>query len=271
MRAERIRFVLLGLFATGVVACTPAVESEPPRSGDTAPAVPTQSGHPDSRENAGDVTGWIEIPQNLRFRGLVSVERSSSWETRLAKFSGRDQNYLNAMNDRYYGSISFDSAEQQQRLIAQGFPMPEEWLAARDTTDAELERLAKAGNTKARMFQVDRVSERMAPVLAERGLRDTPEDKELFRLFTDATQMAESLLRETQSPFAAYLAGRVFSAGTQGNRPEAMAGAFQLAKELGDPRADEFRSDFMAWHPGMDAESVMVYYASFKGTASRAK
>jgi len=271
VRVEWIRIALCGLLTMGAAACTPAIESEPASRSDSGSAAPVASGHQDDGRHAEAGSGWTEIPKNLQFRGLVNVERSSSWESRLAKLPRQDQDYLNAMSHKYYGSIAFGSAEEQQRLIAQGFPMPEEWLAARDTTDAELERLAKSGNVKARMFQVDRVSDRMAPVMAERGLRDTPEDKELFRLFTDATQMAENLLRETQSPFSAYLAGRIFSAGTQGNRPEAMAGAFQLAKELGDPRADGFRSDFMSGHPGMDAESVMVYYASFKGTVNRKK
>ncbi len=189
----------------------------------------------------------------------------------MAELHARDRDYLNEMNDKYYGSFRFDGEVEQRRLTAQGFPTPEEWLAARDTPDAELKRLAKAGNMKARMFQVDRVSDRMAPVLAQRGLHNTPEDKELFRLFTDATHMAESLLRETRSPFSAYLAGRIFWAGSQGNRPEPLVAGFLLAQDFGDLRADGFRTHFMAMHPDMDGESITAYYASFDETVNRTR
>lgn len=192
-----------------------------------------------------------------------------SWNERVAKLSIADRNYLAEISARYFGSVEFSDEAEQRRLIEQGFPMPEEWLAARDMPDRELERLARAGNLKAQMFQVDRVSEHLGPVLAERGLKDTPQDKELFRQFVETSRMAEELLSSTYSPFAAYLNGRIFSAGSQGNPPEPIAGAFQLAKDLGDQRADNYRSVFMQSYPNMNAEAVMASYSSMKAELSR--
>lgn len=270
IQGKRIVWCVLIVMVMG--GCTPATENEPAlQGGDTASTAPVQSGYRDGQENVDTGSDWIEVPRNLRFQGQVNTAHSSSWNARLAELSMRDRDYLSDMNDKYYGSLEFDSAAEQQRLATQGFPTPEEWLAVRDIPDIELERLAKTGNTKARMFQVDRVSDRVAPVLAERGLRNTPEDKELFRLLTDAMQMAESLLRETRSPFSAYLAGRIFSAGSQGNRPEPLVAAFLLAQDFGDSRADGFRIHFMTMHPGMDAESITAYYGSFDETANRTR
>lgn len=212
---------------------------------------------------------WVTIPERLRFPGIASVEVAVSWNERVAKLSIADRNYLAEISARYFGSIEFSDEAEQHRLIEQGFPMPEEWLAARDMPDRELERLARAGNLKAQMFQVDRVSEHLGPVLAERGLKNTPQDKELFRQFVETSRMAEELLSSTHSPFAAYLNGRIFSAGSQGNPPEPIAGAFQLAKDLGDQRADNYRSVFMQSYPDMNAEAVMASYSSMKAELSR--
>ncbi len=200
----------------------------------------------------------------MRFRGLANVESAPSWKVRLLQLPAADQSFLGTINERYFGSLGFADEAEQRRLVEQGFPMPEEWMAAREVPDEELERLAKQGEIKAQMFQIDRVSERLAPVLGARGLQNTPEDKELFRQFVETTSMAEQLLRKTKSPFVAYLTGRMFSAGTLGNQPEPIAGAFELAKDLGDGRADGYRSVFVESHPGMDPEAVMASYSGMK-------
>lgn len=212
---------------------------------------------------------WIEVPTTMRYPGQTSLEAAASWEARLAKLPERDRAYLETVNGRYYGALAFASEQEQRELTAQGFPMPEEWLAARDTPDAELERQAIAGNQKARMFHIDRVSERVAPVLTVRGFENTPGDQELFRQFVDATAMVANLLHDTRSPFAAYLAGRIVSSGTLGGQPEAIAASFQLARELGDPRADSFRDAFLDQHPGMDVATVMTAYSYFKSSVDR--
>lgn len=212
---------------------------------------------------------WIEVPTTMRYPGQTSLEAAASWEARLAKLPERDRAYLETVNGRYYGALAFASEQEQRELTAQGFPMPEEWLAARDTPDAELERQAIAGYQKARMFHIDRVSERVAPVLTVRGFENTPGDQELFRQFVDATAMVANLLHDTRSPFAAYLAGRIVSSGTLGGQPEAIAASFQLARELGDPRADSFRDAFLDQHPGMDVATVMTAYSYFKSSVDR--
>ncbi len=212
---------------------------------------------------------WIEAPAAIRYPGQVSLEAAASWDARLATLPERDRAYLETINGRYYGALVFANEQEQRELIALGFPMPEEWLAARDTPDAELERLATGGNRKARMFHIDRVSERVAPVLTVRGFENTPDDQELFRQFVGATAMVANLLHDTRSPFVAYLAGRVVSSGTLGGQPEAIAASFQLARELGDPRADSFRDAFLDQHPGMDVATAMTAYSYFKSSVDR--
>lgn len=212
---------------------------------------------------------WVTLPSRLRFRGLAKVQSASSWGERLARLPKSEQAYLVEVSERYFGSLEFSSREAQRHLIQQGFPMPEEWLAARSLPDAELERLAEDGNLKAQMFMIDRVAQQIGPVRAVRGLTNTPADKALFRRFVSATTIADKLLQTSGSPFAAYLAGRIYSAGTQGNSPEYIASAFQLAEDLGDDRADDFRHNFFQKHPELDANTVMALYSSLKSRTNR--
>jgi hypothetical protein len=214
---------------------------------------------------------WIELPKTLQFPGTSSVEAASSWSARLAELSSADQAYMAEIGERYFGSVTFMDEAEQRLLIRQGFPMPEEWLAARNISDAELEKLAKTGNLKAQMFQTDRISARIAPIAAGRGIDDSPAGRELFRQFVETDVMAGNMLRNSQSPFAAYLYGRFRSSGTQGNQPELMAAAFELAKDLGDQRADSYRTTFFERHPGLNAELIMLGYSGMKLVAKPEK
>lgn len=274
MQTNKILWIVL---ATGSVlfGCTKEHAAEKSASTSIGASVGEESGQVNGQAKTGSPnqsnnTGlWITVPERLQFPGLANVEVAPSWNARVSRLSATDQAYLAKVSERYYGAVEFLSEAEQRRLIEQGFPMPEEWLAARHIPDSELERLSKAGNVKAQMFQVDRVGERVAPVLEERGLLNTPADKELFRQFTETTVVAEQLLRDTHSPFAAYLAGRLFSAGTSGNQLEPIAAAFQLARDLGDERADTYRSAFMQQHPNMNAEAVMASYSMLKANVDR--
>ena len=266
MENDRKRVAAGILLSVGLAACT---SKEPPASQSRKIPQSLTAELPAAVIRAVGQGLWIEAPAAIRYAGQTSLEAAASWDARLATLPERDRAYLETINGRYYGALVFANEQEQRELIALGFPMPEEWLAARDTPDAELERQAIAGNQKARMFHTDRVSERVAPVLTVRGFENTPGDQELFRQFVDATAMVANLLHDTRSPFAAYLAGRIVSSGTLGGQPEAIAASFQLARELGDPRADSFRDTFLDQHPGMDVATVMTAYSYFKSSVDR--
>jgi len=207
---------------------------------------------------------WAAIPRGLQFNGLSAVEVSRSWEDRISKYLGNEKSYLVAANSRFHGALGFQSEEEQAKLIEQGFPMPEEWQAAKNMSDSELERLANGGDIKAQMFLIDRVSQQVAPILATRGFDQTPADRELYRQYVQANTAAGILVHSTRSPFAAYLQGILLSAGTLGNQVEPIAGSFRVARELGDARADRFQSLFFRQHPNLDAGAVLASYSAIK-------
>src|SRR5690606_27513218 len=97
--------------------------------------------------------------------------------------------------------FSFRTVEQLRWLLSQGYPTPDDVLAAEVMTDAELEDLASAGNFKAAAFYLDRKAAATDPAsLGSASLSDLPEIQ--FR------EKLENQLLATGSPFAAYVIAR---------------------------------------------------------------
>lgn len=215
---------------------------------------------------------WITVPVALRFPGVASVQTAPSWEARMAALPPLDQAYLEQVRERYLGTLAFRDEAEQREFVRQGFPMPEEWLAARDLPTAELERLADAGNVKARMFYIDRVSQEIGPRLARGdGLEvSRPADRALLSRIGRASAMSSDLLRTTRSPFAAYVIGRLNSATQFGNPPEPFAAAFLLADARGHRRALELQKSFAAAHPGMNTHALVASYSLLQTMAKPA-
>ncbi len=209
---------------------------------------------------------WIAVPADLRFPNVKSVETAPSWAARVAKLPERDQAYLAGVSERYFGTLEFKEEDEQRELVKQGFPMPEEWLAAQNLPMEELERLVEQGNVKAKMFYVDRMSEEIGPILSRgEGLDPTtPDGRVQAQRVIRARLLADELLQQTSSPFAAYLAGRVATSMTFETPPGQFAGSFQLARDRGHSRAGEFQGRYFAAHPGMTAAAVMSSYSTLK-------
>ncbi|MDO5505099.1 MAG: hypothetical protein Q4F49_02235 [Pseudoxanthomonas suwonensis] len=112
--------------------------------------------------------------------------------------------------------------------------------------------------------------EKFLPDLATQGLDlDDPQDQQLFADFAQARTYVSMLLGETRSPFVAYLAGQMESAGTPGAPPEPIAASLELASDLGDPRAACMSERFSTSHPGMNANLVMIAYSGLSASATR--
>ena len=86
--------------------------------------------------------GELKLPDRLRFSAVDRVRMAQSWDARLSTLTIAQQARLESLNVRYYGSLEFNSPEEQRKLIEAGFPMPEEWLAAEAMSDEELATLA---------------------------------------------------------------------------------------------------------------------------------
>lgn len=196
------------------------------------------------------------------------IKAAPSWNARLAELSDSDRDYMKRVDDRYLGILQFRDADEQRRLIAQGYPMPEEWLAARDLSDEDLAAMADAGDVNAKLFLADRISERLAPIQASRRPDVEPAlpENDIITGFARSNTAALQALRASDSPFAAYVYGRTLSAGTWGAPPEPVAAGIALARDRGDDRASSILAAFERAHPGMDPAYIRSVYA---GAAKR--
>lgn len=225
----------IALLLTG--GCSNEVEGVAPAAAETVTRATEIAG-------AAVPAGEIKLPDRWGLPGVMHVKAAQSWNDRLSTLSGLDRSKLESLNARYHGMLEFDSAEEQAKLIADGVPMPEEWLAAEKMSDEALARLASANSPKGSMFFANRQLDRYIDAMQrlEGSGIDRDFDTSVINSRTQAMVYASNALALTRSPFAAYLYGSVF-ARIHG-RPEYMAAAIAVADALGDERAQELASAY---------------------------
>ncbi|MFT4180145.1 MAG: hypothetical protein QM612_11930 [Thermomonas sp.] len=231
--------------------------------------IATATGSSSAASTGAVGVSWIQLHESMQLLDIAVVQSASSWQERINQLPLEERQYLEAKNTEYFNALEFGSVADQRKLIEQGFPMPEEWVAAQALSEGELKYLAQQGNIKAQMFYVDRVIGDVAPVLKERGFDNTDEDRELYAKFNEASAMSSIMLKKTRSPFVAYQNGLLLSVGTIGHSPAVAAGSFQVAKELGDTRADFLSQMYFDAHAGLDPQVVMASYSSIKSVLGR--
>lgn len=275
MRTER--FHAIALVACLVpMGCAGHSGSSSTTETTAAGIVDTQQSDEAAADIAGDraqsliQSGHIALPQSLRLPGVDSVRAAPSWREAVTLYSADEQRFLRARSAAYFHVLQFGSEQQQRQMIEQGFPMPEEWLAARNIPDEELKRLAETGNAKAQMFYIDRSISVLSAVLSQRGL-DTKnaQDMQLLQLYASISTLTRSRFRDTKSPFAAYQLGLFETRASQTQSPEPFAASIHIAAELGHTGADQIANVFHQQHPGLNAGTVMHFYQSMRKQIGR--
>ena len=181
--------------------------------------------------------GELKLPDGMRLPSVQYVEAAQSWNDRLATLTTSERAHLESLNFRYYGTLEFNSPEEQRKLLAAGVPMPEEWLAASRMSDEELASLADARSPKASLFFADRQLDKF--IDAQQRLEGSGIDpdfhSDVINSRAQALVYAGQALALTRSPFAAYLYGSL-SEKLYGGQ-EYTAAAISVAGALGDERA----------------------------------
>ncbi len=146
---------------------------------------------------------------------------------------------LEKFNERYADAIAFRTEGEFQWMEEQGFPLPEEILAAAQMSLSELRSLAENGDQKAQFLYLDRALEKVRDLrdsylrsgISPEGLREIPE-------YGDAlieAAYAKGFVSKSESPFAGYLMAE-FSRAAFANQYGYMAGLL-YASDRGDARA----------------------------------
>lgn len=187
--------------------------------------------------------------------GGSSTGQPASWEQFMSLQAPPDQEYLAQLDHRYFGALSFRTDEEREYLSRNGFPTPEDWLAARSKTDDQLQQEADAGSLKAIALYADRMTVRLREQLdlAE----DHPEavtDRERVHAATMAVWYATRAESNSAGPLGPYLSGMVKSSIHKTWEP--MTAAMFEGMRRGDPRVERLVREMHMRQPQQDVQLI---------------
>ena len=235
--------VLLAL--GGACSNDPAIDSAVAQvdAAPVAPAVVAQAG--DTRELAP-----------------ARPNHTHSWEEFVHMQAPADAEYLRQLDERYFGALSYRSAEELRFLLQSGFPTPQEWLEAQDMTDQQLRDAADSGDRKAAGMYADRLAERLALLRARQSTRpDVGDSRERTALVALAVNYASAAGMGTKGAFGVYMEGMVKSRIFE--TPEPLTAAMLEARRRGDPRTSRLISEMAARHPTQNVERLYSLLEGF--------
>lgn len=184
---------------------------------------------PDSTERmAAENEDVLMIPATVALVPGEQVPAANNWEELVAHMSPEDRELAEVLANRYPEAYTFSSVEQLEWMLAAGYPMPQEFVAAQKMSDDELLQMAISGNKKAQFLDM------------ERYLNDD-------RPMTDDEKVATSVHRlspfeqegkTTCSPFYGYLRMKFIDRYYSGGDPRGSLADLARIYKSGDWRAE---------------------------------
>ena len=176
----------------------------------------------------------IKIPAKYALSPESLVPLVDSWDSLVNDLSEEERNIAEKLRSSYPEAYQFSSAEQLQWMIENGYPMPEEYLLARELGQEKLVELAKTGNQKAVMLAYDLILDEFS-----RNADDNDNFLEGVKLVT-----LENLARRSNcSPFLLHEKARRYSISSERTPSvkldalEHVAAMYDVAASMGDWRA----------------------------------
>jgi hypothetical protein len=177
------------------------------------------------------------IPNQYALVPGMTVPVASNWEELIAEMSPGDRLIAEELAKQYPEAYAFSSPEQLEWMLANGYPMPSEFVEASKMDQESLMQLAKSGNSKAAMLAYDRV----VGDLVEQGTLLDGEPEKSARLF----ELQSTLRGKHCSPFPFYALARYYESasrlqtGAAQEDPLNMAlAAYSVVASMGDRRVN---------------------------------
>jgi hypothetical protein len=187
-------------------------------------------------------TGKAEIPAQYRLQGISEGAVADSFDEWMKSFPA-DREALSKFSEEHFGVYKINSPQQIAWMAANGFPMPEDVIAAQSISNDELRNLAEKGNSKAALILYGRDIDELKTKL-EAAIERTGSAKEFWQhdpdaaFFRDQRDRDNALIAKTNSPYKGYVLAR---AAVLENDPIAasakVAAGLLVAAYLGDSRA----------------------------------
>jgi|GEM_PF-1682644 hypothetical protein len=210
--------------------------------------------------------GTVPVPARFQLPGVARVRAGSatSFQQWLALFPDTDQQAIADFHRRHFGVYAINSPQQIAWMAQNGYPMPEDVIAAQALSEDDLRALARQGNDKAAFL----LRERDIAVLKNAYEAYTSAGKgtdTFWREDPRAPQMQQDLdlhsrvMHESNSPFKGYLQAQdaLLEAAQPSAYPDQTAmdvaatviGGLWWAYSLGDFRATQFIQSYVGSDP----------------------
>ena len=197
---------------------------------------------------------------------IASRPRAASWREFVRQQAAPDARYLNDLDRRYYGALAFESPEEREFLLRSGFPMPEDWLAAKSMTDEQLQKAADSGDRKAAGIYADRMAAHLADLLElSKATPGAASDRDRARAAALAINYAHIASDGSRGAFGVYVQGMVKSIIFQS--PEALTASMLESMDRGDPRTGRLIDEMARRHPRQNVEEIFGLYKNLHSSA----
>ena len=194
----------------------------------------TQSSSPHLDQKNSRINEKIKIPAKYALFPESLVPLVDSWDSLVDSLSEEERAIAERLRFTYPEAYQFSSAEQLQWMVENGYPMPEEYLLARELGQEKLVGLAKAGNQKAVMLAYD--------LILDESSRNA-DDNDHFLEGVDLITLENLARRSNCSPFLLHEKARRYSISSERipsvklDALEHVAAMYDVAASMGDWRA----------------------------------
>jgi|SRR5579884_19705 hypothetical protein len=217
--------------------------------------------------------GTVPVPARFQLPGVPRVRAgtAASFQEWIGLYPEADQAAIRDFNAKHFGVYSINSPQQIAWMAQNGYPMPEDLIAAKALTDEDLRRLAQGGNDKAGFLLRERDIETLRAALqtyAAQGNTDSDfwlNDPAAEKMRQD-DDLYRQLLRQSNSPFKGYLQAQesLLTKDPLEADADVIAG-LAWAMSLGDFRASQLMTNF----EGNDSIRVAMFMAAAKVSSNK--
>ena len=199
--------------------------------------------------------GMVDVPIRFQLPGVARVRSAGSFKEWLSQYPLDQQQKIADFNKKHFGVYMVNAPEQVAWMAQNGYPLPEDIIAAESMTDGNLRELAKHGNDKAAFILRERnivaIKEGIDAHIAQGKTQEDfwTRDPEAWRLAEDE-KITKQIIDQSNSPYKGYVQAQEHALQTDPLAVDSTVIAGLLwASRLGDFRASQFVDEYVEGAP----------------------
>lgn len=176
----------------------------------------------------------LNVPKNYQFAKTTVAPNVSSTEELRKQYSANDLRVIDAFYDKFPVAIqAFKTPEQWSWIVRNGYPLPDDIIAANKMSDDELAKLVLAGNEKASFLYMERMLKNAGTDSDKMKNSDLSDNNSYAGRYSTAKQN----IYKSNSPFIGYMIAKE-ETSNEGDAASQRYIGYAIAGMLGDTRAD---------------------------------